>query len=218
MNAMIGAILPAAVGILLSPELWLVAMWFASIKDRPLKKVWAFFAGGVVGLTAFFVLGFFLHSMAGNAPSWPRFILRGTLGTIMLFLALHVYLKGHNMHRHLNEDNLGSRVNVLMAAGFGFVLTGLNIKVILLAIAAGHDVAYLSQILNVRLYGLSVFYALALAPMLVPALIQTILPGFIGRVMAPCNRLIMKYGQIIVVIVCVVFGAMLWKQAISIMP
>ena len=218
MDATLTAIVSMGFAVALSPETFLPGMWIAGLKENALKKAWCYFAGGALGISLFLALGFFLDFTVPSEPSWTRFIIRLVLGTALILLGVYVLLKKRAVNAQQKYERYEHRVSLRVALGLGFLVTGLNIKVMSLSIAAGHQISASQDSMGMQIAELSTFFAIGVIPLILPALVDTVRRGTTGLIREPCDRLLEKYGKWIVSAILLVFGVMSFKKALSIMP
>lgn len=215
MDHMLELMVPLGLGVLLSPEVLVLGLLIGSSKEKALKKSWLFFIAGLAGLFICTAAGFFLEHAAAAGPSITRFILRTVIGAIFLLLGLHLLIKGH---KKIEATRLIDKVKPVWAFLFGFMITGLNLKIITLSMTAGHELRVSTLPSAVRIAGLGVFLGLGLVPLIIPALLETARSGLVSTVMKPCNYFLMKYGRWVGVIICLAMAAVTWKGALAVMP
>lgn len=214
---MITTILPLGLGVLLSPEILMLGLWLAGSKKEPLLKAWFFCIGGVVGLALLMTVGYFLH-IAFVGPSWTKFYIRAGLGTILFCTALHLFFKGEKDPKKIEQSRFAGNAGPMTAAGLGFLVTGLNLKVASFAVTAGHQVAMFSGPPVARAAGLALFFGLGFLPLVLPAALETMKPGIVNATLVPVNRLLEKYGRWIGIAICIFMGGLLWKHALAVLP
>lgn len=207
-----------AVGVALSPEILLPGLWIASLKDRALQKSWSYCAGGVVGLLLPLALGFFLSSAMPAGPSWTRFIVRACIGTLLILLGLYTLFKKNKGSEAQKYARYVDRISPVVAAGLGFAVTGLNLKIISMAMAAGHQIAVAECTLGSRILETFVFLGIGMLPFIVPAILETLERGRVAIIMVPCDRFLEKHGRWVTAAILFVIGSILWKGALAIMP
>lgn len=213
----LGTIVPLALGILLSPEILVGALLITAWKPRSMSKAWLFCLSGMVGIIIPVLLGFFLTSTKPGGPSMTGFILKSTFGIILILLAFRLIFKGRLVHKKLLPDLSGKKGTVI-AIGFGLLLTLFNVKVISLAFAAGNEISNANVPTATHLIALLIFFVLSAVPLMLPAFLETVFPGIVQNMMEPCNRILEKYGKWIVVIICLVAGAILIKNGLALKP
>lgn len=215
MKEMIISILPLGLGITLSPEVLILGLWLASLKDQPTRKAWMFCASGMFGLAIFFTVGLVLGNAAGGGPSMTRFLIRAIMGGILIATGFYTLIKGH---KHLDHNRFADRANLRIAAVLGLIVTVANLKAISIALAAGHQVFAYTGPIGGRIIGSSLFFALCLIPFALPALLDTIKPGLVAKVMAPCNTFLTKHGKWVGAAICFLVGGIIIKGAITFLP
>lgn len=216
MNALIGKMVSLGLGIVISPEIIVIGLWVAGQKEEARKKAWLFCLGGVIGLLMSIVIGFISGSAATPGPSWTRFSLAAFVGTAMFILGLLAIFR---KHKGLGRNGIFTRgISRRLAFLLGLVISALNIKVVSLAMTAGHQVSLFNGPDDAKMLALAIFLAISLLPMSVPAILETAKPGFVSTIMVPCNRFLERYGHYVAVVICFIIGVLFWRQALSVMP
>lgn len=217
MNSTFITVASMAVGVLLSPEIFIPGMWVASLKGNALQKAWLFFVGGVFGLAIPLLLGFFLSSVMPDGPSWTRFFIRAGSGFILISLGLYSLLK-RRRDKKQSYERYADKVSPLVATGLGFFVTGLNLKIISLSVTAGHQVSISQGSLSMHIAELLTFFGISLLPLLLPAMLETMKRGVASVIMTPCNNFLEKYGRWVVSAILFVIGGVSLKGAFAILP
>lgn len=218
MNGDLMATASMGVAVALSPEIFLLGMWLASLPERALRKAWLFWAGGTVGLLSLVILGFFISSAAPAGPSWLRFCVRAAFGLAMVACGCYAFFKERKEDATTGSARFANRMTSRVAFGLGFVITGVNIKVIAMATAAGGKIAESSGSGLAHAGEIAVFYAIGALPLIVPALIESVKRGLVAAIMAPCSRIFERYGKWIVAAIAFFIGIKFLIGAFRIMP
>jgi len=66
--------------------------------------------------------------------------------------------------------------------------------------------------------GRPVFLGMGLVPLLLPAALESVKRGIIHAIMELCNRILMKYGRWLAVVIFFVLAAMMLKGAYKVKP
>ncbi len=215
MGSLLTAIIPLGFGVFLSPEILMLGLWLGSCKEQALKKVWLFCATGFLGLAICVAIGFFLSQASAAGPSVVKFTIRTIFGVIFTLFGLHMLIKGH---KKIDHSRFSAGVRPIWAAGLGYASTGLNLKVISLATAAGHQVGLSTLGPVARAAGIAVFLSMGLVPLILPAALESMKRGLVHAIMDPCNRFFMRYGRWLAVIIFFVLAAMMLKGALAVKP
>ncbi|MDO8528077.1 MAG: GAP family protein [Deltaproteobacteria bacterium] len=210
--------LPLGLGVFLSPEIWMPGLLLAASKEKAGWKAWFFCLGGAGGIGLLITIGFFLNATTPEGPSWTRFFIRAGLGTLLFFAGIHILFKGEKGPSKKNLSHLAEKAGLKTAVLLGFAVTGLNLKVASLTIAAGHQLSLFSNAMTPRLEGLLLFLGLSLLPVTLPAIVETVKPGLVRTLIEPCNRFMALYGRWIVIAICLVMGGTLWRHALAVLP
>lgn len=210
-------LIPLGVAIAVSPEILVIGLLIASHKERALRNAWAFCIAGVIGIMICVAIGFFIGTTTPLGPSWIRFFIRVMFASLLFLSGIYVLVKRRKNVLMKSMDG-ARKATTRMSAGLGFVVTGLNFKVISIATTAGHQIAQFSGNFVGRLDELCVFSGFSVLPLILPAIMETIRPGIVSTVMAPCSRFLDKYGRFVTAAICFFFGFVFLKRAIAIMP
>ncbi len=215
MESLLAALIPLGLGVLLSPEILMLGLWLGSCQEQALKKAWLFCVAGLFGLAICVAIGFFLSQATSTGPSVVKFTIRAAFGAIFVLLGLHMLIKGH---KKIDPSRFSAGVRPIWSAGLGYASTGLNLKVISLATAAGHQVGISVLGPLDRAAGIAVFLGLGFIPLLLPAALESVKHGLVHTIMEPCNRFFMRYGRWLAVMIFFAMAAMMLKGAFEVKP
>ncbi len=216
MHLLLISILPLGLGIVLSPEIFLLGFGLASSQNRPCLKAWLFCLGGFLGLMLMSTLGIFLHANLSQGPSWPKFCIRAGLGSLLFVVGIRALFKKSSgeKKRKINFTH----ANLSGSFGLGVLITTVNLKVGSFAITAGHQAWVLFRSVSERVFALILFLFISVLPLIIPAIIETIRPGRVALLMEPFGRALEHYGKWIVVLICFLMGSLLWRHALVSLP
>jgi hypothetical protein len=215
MEKLFEVMVPLGMGVLFSPEIFLLGLFIASCREDARKKAWIFAAAATFGVLFFLLIGLLFEGTTPHGPSTARFLMRAVLGTAFFILGIHVLVKKSGP---ISSERIAKGVSLKTAALLGLAVTGMNLKAISLSLEAGHEISSSSLPLSARAAGLGVYFGLCLIPIIVAAALETIKRGLVAGIMGPCLRLMHNYGRIVGAAIFFVIGAVMWKNAISVMP
>jgi len=230
--------------VLLSPEVFVLALVMSAHKTRARLNSTLFFLGSAIGL--FFAIGVGLWITPGSTPgpeqpSWTRFIIRAGIGTALLGVGIYrgwQVLTGKEDHQPkpktapppwkakllalvpCMDTNSNSPLDAhYLASTFivGLFTTGLHPKTSILAIAMGHQLSRAGSELA-KVSGFALFSVLALLPAIVPLLLAFFRPETGPAIKEKCSAFLEKNGRWVAALICLIFAAVLWKDALSALP
>lgn len=179
MGPVIGALLPLAVGVAISP-IPIIAVILMLLSRRPGATSVGFAAGWVVGIvaaTAVFTLlaGVLQGSQdAGDdGPGTVAGVIDVVLGVLLLLVAVRQWggrpRPGHPAVMPAWMSAI-DRFTAVKAAGLGFLLSALNPKNLLMAVAAGNAIGGAALSVGGDITAVAVFTVLAASTVLVPVI------------------------------------------------
>lgn len=230
--------------VLLSPEVFVLALLMAAHKTRAKLNSTVFFLGSAIGLFLAIGVGLWITPAStprGDHPSWIRFAVRAGIGTALLWVGIYrawQYFHGQDdlpakpksspsgfksrflsFFPSLNTDST-SPVNahyLLSTFAIGLFTTGLHPKTSILAITVGHQITRASSDLA-KISGFVLFSVLALLPAVLPLLLAIFRPEAGPAIKEKCAAFLEKNGRWIAALICFLFAFVLWKDALTALP
>ncbi|MCX6935596.1 MAG: GAP family protein [Verrucomicrobia bacterium] len=230
--------------VLLSPEVFILALLMAAHRSRARLNSVVFFLGSASGL--FLAIGIGLWITPATSPgvelhSWIRFAVRAGIGTALLWVGIYrawQFLTGKDDRKpkpkaspagwkmkflslfpSLNTTS-SSPINahyLISTFMVGFFTTGLHPKTSILAIAVGHQITRANGDLA-KVSGFALFFVLALLPVVMPLLLAVFRPDAGPAIKEKCSAFLEKNGRWIAALICFVFATVLWKDALTTIP
>lgn len=211
---MIGYVLPAALGVALSP-IPIIAVVMILGGARPRARGSLFALGWVIGLSAICALAAVLFDGAesdGSTPSTAASIVRLAAGALLWFLAVRQWQK-----RPKRGDSAEipawmvsiETVTPMKAAGLGAALSGANPKNLALTLTAAASVAEagLDDISTTAAIG--AFVLLGSSSVLGPVLFHLIDPRRAATHLAAVRQFMAEHSAVIAVVILILLGASL---------
>jgi threonine/homoserine/homoserine lactone efflux protein len=230
--------------VLLSPEVFVLALLMAAHKTRARLNSVVFFFGSSIGLFLAIGLGMWITppSIPGmDQPSWIHFGIRASIGAALFGLGIYRAWQFFTLKddlqpkpkaspapwkiRFLNlfpslNTNSDSPINTYYLFStflIGLFTTGLHPKTSILAIAVGHQIIRADgDIAKVSAFVL--FSTLSLLPAILPLLLALFRPEVGPALKEKCTALLEKHGRWIAALICFFFAIVLWKDALSALP
>ena len=230
--------------VLLSPEVFILALVMAAHQTRARLNSTVFFLGAAIGLLFALALGIWITPSTTSGAehhSWFRFGLRASIGTALLAVGLYrtwQFLTGKDDRNpkpkspptglkakllsffpSLNTSSEPTINTHYLSSTFliGLTTTGLHPKTSILAFTVGHEIARASDAL-VKIFAFSLFSFLSLLPAIVPLLLAIFRPQAGPAIKEKCSDLLEKNGRWIAALICFAFAFILWKDALSVLP
>jgi len=230
--------------VLLSPEVFILALLMAAHKSRARLNSVVFFLGSSIGL--FFAIGVGLWITPNPTPgvehpSWTHFAVRAGIGTALLCVAIYrtwQFLTGKDDRKPKPKSPPGGlRARFLdlfpsmntsaeppinfhyLSSTFliGLFTTGLHPKTSILAITVGHQITRASGDFA-KISAFLLFSFLSLLPAILPLLLAIFRPEAGPMIKQKCSDFLEKNGRWIGALICFAFAIVLWKDALSAMP
>jgi len=230
--------------VLLSPEVFVLALVMAAHKSRARLNSIVFFLGSSIGL--FFAIGIGLWITPNPTPgvqhpSWIHFAVRASIGTALLWVGIYrtwQFLTGKD-DRKPKKESSPSGLKAKFLAFFpslntnseppigihyisstfliGLFTTGLHPKTSILAITVGHQITRASGNLA-KVSAFALFSFLSLLPAIVPLLLAIFRPEAGPAIKQKCSDFLEKNGRWIAALICFAFAFILWKDALTSLP
>ncbi|NBS14209.1 MAG: hypothetical protein EBT57_05280 [Verrucomicrobia bacterium] len=230
--------------VLLSPEVFVLALVMAAHKTRARLNSVIFFLGSSLGL--FFAIGVGLWITPNPTPgvehpSWIRFAVRASIGTALLWLGIYrawQFFTGKDDRKPKSKSSpTGFKAKFLaffpslntssdspinfhyFSSTFliGLFTTGLHPKTSILAITVGHQITRVSGDLA-KVSAFALFSLLSLLPAILPLLLAIFRPEAGPAIKEKCSDFLEKNGRWIAALICFVFAIVLWKDALTALP
>jgi len=230
--------------VLLSPEVFVLALVMATHKTRARLNSVIFFLGSSLGL--FFAIGVGLWITPNPTPgvehpSWIHFAVRASIGTALLWLGIYrawQFFTGKDDRKPKSKSSpTGFKAKFLaffpslntssdspinfhyFSSTFliGLFTTGLHPKTSILAITVGHQITRASGDLA-KVSAFALFSLLSLLPAILPLLLAIFRPEAGPAIKEKCSEFLEKNGRWIAALICFVFAIVLWKDALTALP
>ncbi|WP_136707638.1 GAP family protein [Agromyces sp. H66] len=221
MGAVIGDILPLAVGIAISP-IPIIAAILMLLSPKARRTSVGFMAGWVLGIavavTAFTLLSSVLPESDPDASKPVTAVIRLLLGAGLLFLALRQWRSRPAPGEEPPLPKWMSGIDAMTAGralGLGFLLAAVNPKNLLLGAAAGLAVGSAGLDVGAVVLALIVFTVIAAASVAVPVIAYLVASD---RMAAPLERLrgwLVHNNATVMAVLLVVIGVVLIGKGIS---
>ena len=230
--------------VLLSPEVFVLALVMAAHKTRARLNSVIFFLGSSLGL--FFAIGVGLWITPNPTPgvehpSWIHFAVRASIGTALLWLGIYrawQFFTGKDDRKPKSKSSpTGFKAKFLaffpslntssdspinfhyFSSTFliGLFTTGLHPKTSILAITVGHQITRASGDLA-KVSAFALFSLLSLLPAILPLLLAIFRPEAGPAIKEKCSDFLEENGRWIAALICFVFAIVLWKDALTALP
>lgn len=230
--------------VLLSPEVFVLALVMAAHKTRARMNSIVFFLGSSLGLFFAIGIGFWITTSASPGvehPSWIHFVIRASIGTALLWVGIYrtwQFLTGQDDRKPKTKSSTsGLKAKLLaffpsldtnsasptnfhyLASTFliGLFTTGLHPKTSILAITVGHEISRADGDLA-KVSAFALFSVLSLLPAMVPLLLALFRPEAGPAIKEKCSAFLEKNGRWIAALICFAFAIVLWKDALTALP
>jgi len=230
--------------VLLSPEVFVLALLMAAHKTRARLNSVVFFLGSSIGLFLAIGLGMWITppSIPGmDQPSWIHFGIRAAIGTALFGVGVYRTWQFFTLKEDLQpkpkappaawkiwflklfpslNTNSDSPINphyLFSTFLIGLFTTGLHPKTSILAIAVGHQIIRADGDIA-KISAFVLFSALSLLPAVLPLLLALFRPEAGPALKEKCTALLEKHGRWIAALICFVFAIVLWKDALTALP
>jgi hypothetical protein len=213
MGAAIGQSLQMAVGVALSP-MPIIAVILLLTTPGAARNGPAFVVGWLAGLA---VIGSSAHGKGGHPPTWVS-VLQLALGVLLLYVSARQFRgrpKGDAEPPAPGWMHSVERFGVLQSLGVGAFLSGLNVKNLLLAVAAATAIAKTGVPGGQQAVAYAVFAVIATVTVAAPVVLYLTMGARSARLLAALKRWMSRNNAVIMSVLCLVIGAKLVGDAIS---
>jgi len=221
---LLGQVLPLALGAMISPTLLALQVLVLSSPRSPRAKAWALVVGAAVTLAAFaLVVGVLLTQATAATPThqhgWTFAILRTVAGLLLVTIGLRQFLAPPTPSERHHE-----RAARLAGAGprlyFGVGAVGMltDVSSLVLFVPAMHAITRSSADDGAKALVFGVLCLCVLAPVLVPALLVSLLGRRADPALAALNRFVTGHQRQINAGICFVFAAFLLVTGLAAIP
>lgn len=221
MGAVIGDILPLAVGVAISP-IPIIAAILMLLSPRARVTSVGFLLGWVAGIviavTVFTLLSSVLPAGDDDDSNPVRGVVQLVLGVLLLLLALRQWRgrpKGDKEPALPKWMQAIDQVTFAKALGLGFLLSALNPKNLLLAAAAGTDIGTADLDTGSIVVVIAVFSLIAASTILVPVVGYLIAADRLKAPLAALRGWLAKENAVIMAVLLLVIGANLIGKGIG---
>lgn len=220
MGAVIGEILPLAVGIAISP-IPIIAVILMLLSPRAKGASVGFMIGWVVGIIVAVVVFTLLSSVipqSGGEPSKTSGIIKIIFGALLLFLALRQWRGRPAKGEQAVMPKWMSAIDSMTAGkamGLGFLLSAVNPKNLILAVSAGLIIGGAGLTLGQAAVAIAIFVVLAACTVIIPVIGYLIASA---RLAGPLDRLrgwLVENNATIMAVLLLVIGVVLIGKGIA---
>jgi len=220
MGAVIGEILPLAVGIAISP-IPIIAVILMLLSPRAKGASVGFMIGWVVGIIVAVVVFTLLSSVipqSGGEPSMTSAIIKIIFGALLLFLALRQWRGRPAKGEQAVMPKWMSAIDSMTAGkamGLGFLLSAVNPKNLILAVSAGLIIGGAGLTLGQAAVAIAIFVVLAACTVIIPVIGYLIASA---RLAGPLDRLrgwLVENNATIMAVLLLVIGVVLIGKGIA---
>ena len=221
MGAAIGQSLQMAVGVALSP-MPIIAVILLLTTPGAARNGPAFVVGwlaglAVIGVVVLVVIGPSAQNRHGRPPTWVS-LLQLALGTLLLFVSVRQFRgrpKGAASPSMPGWMHSIERFGAVQSLGVGAFLSGLNVKNLLLAIAAATAIAKTGIPGGQQAVAYAVFAVIATLTVAAPVVLYLAMGERSERLLAGLKRWMGRYNAVIMSVLCLILGAKLLGDAIT---
>ena len=220
MGAVIGEILPLAVGIAISP-IPIIAVILMLLSPRPKGASVGFMIGWVAGIIVAVVVFTLLSSVIpqnAGRPSKTSGIIKIIFGALLLFLALRQWRGRPAKGEQAVMPKWMSAIDSMTAGkamGLGFLLSAVNPKNLILAVSAGLIIGAAGLALGQAAVAIAIFVVLAACTVIIPVIGYLIASA---RLAGPLDRLrgwLVENNATIMAVLLLVIGVVLIGKGIA---
>lgn len=223
MGAVIGELLPLALGVAISP-IPIIAVILMLLAPKAGGTSFGFLGGWVAGIIAttvlFVVLAEITGSESSDQPSAVASWIKIALGALMLLLALKQWRSRPGEGEEPSLPGWMSaidRFSPVKSAGLGFVLSAVNPKNLAMAIAAGVVVggAALSMAETTVAVAVAVFTVIAASTVAVPVIVYALAADQMAKPLDAMHRWLVQNNATVMVVLLLVIGVVLLGKGIG---
>lgn len=213
--------LPLAVAIAASPAA-IVAMIILLVSRRAMRNAYAYLAGWFLGL---FLVGIiFLHQPAlydsRGEPSLVLGWLRSSLGAVIFIAGLFIlgkFLKRQDREKPPKWAHKVDTIGFLNALAIGFFFAVPNVKNASMVSTGAASIGSVGLIATQELGVLVLFCLLASIGVMLPPFIYLLFRGKAEFIFQKMKLWLIKYGSLILGVICISFGSIFIYQGIRIL-
>jgi threonine/homoserine/homoserine lactone efflux protein len=220
MNEVIGEILPLAVGIAISP-IPIIAAILMLLSPRAKGTSVGFLIGWMAGIVVAIVLFTLLSSVIPQdtgAPSPIAGVIKIILGALLLFLAIKQWRARPAKGEEASMPKWMSAIDSMTAGkalGLGFLLSAVNPKNLLLAIAAGVIVGGAGLTVSQMTIVIIIFVLLAASTVLVPVVGYLIASARLAGPLDKLREWLVDNNAVIMAVLLLVIGVSLIGKGLA---
>jgi hypothetical protein len=215
-------VVPLALGAAVSPTVLGLELLILSSPKRPVARGAAYVAGTLVVLSGLTVVGLAVTNHGtglGTSANPVTRAIDGTLGFLLLLLALHTGLKAITTERDRPDDTAATAGSARFAAPqaafvLGIVMMLSNFSTILLYLPAMRAVTASPAPRTDQVVAVVLAFVITAAPIIAPLLVRVVAPGPSAGWFASLHRLVTRYQTQLAVGIEVVFGVYLLVKAV----
>jgi hypothetical protein len=221
-SELLARVVPLALGAAFSPTVLAVELLILSAPKRALARAVSYVGGVLVILVGLTVIGLLVTNHgtgAGSAANPVTRAIDGTLGFVLLILALHTAVRALTTDRHrspsADDEEHSSRFTSLPASFvFGIVMMSSNFSTILLYLPALREINAAPVGVDGQAVAVVVLFLIVVTPIVSPIVVRVIAPEPSSRWFASLHRFITRHQTQIAVAVEVIFGVYLLLKAV----
>ena len=222
MGDLLSKVIPLAIGAAFSPTVLAVELLILASPKRAVARAVAFVSGVMLILVGLTVVGLMVTNHGTGAGSSANPVTRaidGTLGFLLLVLALHSVARAFTTDRVRprsadDEDHSSWFTSLPASFLFGIVMMLSNFSTILLYLPALRAVSAAPVARADQAVAVVLLFAITVTPIVLPIVFRLVAPGPSSRWLDSLHQLVTRYQTQIAVVVEVVFGVYLVVKAI----
>ncbi len=219
MGAVIGDLIPLAVGIAISP-IPIIAVILMLLSPRAGGTGLGFLVGWVAGIVVatavFLALSDGIHDGA-TPPDWTQW-LKIILGVLCLVLALGQWRKRPRAGEEPAMPTWMAAIDMFTfgkAAGLGFLLSAINPKNVIMCIGAGVAIGEAGLSTGGDIVSLLIFTIIAASTVAIPVLVYLLAKDRMAKPLEQLRTFLARDNAIIMAVVLAVIGAVLVGKGIA---
>jgi len=221
MGDAIGGFLPYAVGVAVSP-FPIAGVLLMLVSKRARTNGPMFLLGWLAGLSIVGVVVFLIPGLeaGGGEPSTATGIVKGVLGILLAFVGIRAWRSRPAEAEKAKVPGWMEKIDGMSgpaALGMGFLLSALNPKNLLLAIAGAATITSSGLSTSQEYIALAVFVAIASLTILIPVVAYLIMGERGERVMMSTKDWLIQNNQTVMAVLLLVISVALIGDAIEIL-
>jgi threonine/homoserine/homoserine lactone efflux protein len=216
MNQVIGEILPYALGVAISP-VPIIAAILMLFSARAASTGSGFLVGWILGIivaTAIFTALAGSLTTTGETPTWASWT-KIVLGVLLLLVGIRQWLGRGGEHATPNWMTAIDGFSPVKALGLGFLLSALNPKNLLMAVAAGVAIGEAGLSTSDEVIAIAVFTVIAACTVAIPVIAYLIARDRMRRPLDSMKAWLQHNNATVMSVLILVIGVVLVGKGIS---